>query len=308
VFGPDELIGVDEVRPDWRLLPRPKVDGSDPGAGFLMGLADGAPALVAATLTEALAGKTVAESTEVLLRLARAQLEVGDTADARGTLDRVGQRDDWRVWWHRGLHALATGAAEDAVGWLDPVYTELPGEVAAKLALALAHELAGDLARSAALYDVASRTDPSHVSGAFGLARVRRAAGDREGAVDALGRVPAASSVHVAARVAAVRALASTTQVPGAPPHPTTAQLDRASALLDQLKLDPRRHALLAQELYEAGLATLAHGGPRTGLVEESLREGLEATYRQLARLATTTGERHDLVDRANRTRPRTLL
>jgi serine/threonine-protein kinase PknG len=42
--------------------------------------------------------------------------------------------------------------------------------------------------------------------------------------------------------------------------------------------------------------------------VEDELREGLESTFRQLARLATTTGERHDLVDRANRARRRTLL
>ena len=331
VFGPDGLVGADiddEVLPDWRLLPQPKVDADDPGAGFLLGLADGEPAAVVATLTAAMAADSVPASQETLLRLARAQLDSGDPAAARATLDRldggglgfgtlgVQAGGDWRVWWHRGLCALDAGDATDAIGWLDPVYTELAGEVAAKLGLALAHELAGDVARSADLYDVASRTDPSYVSGAFGLARVRLAAGGREAAVDALARVPAASSVHVPALIAAVRALAATEGVAGGLPTPQ--QLEQASFILAQLRLDPRRHAEMACELFEAGLSTLAagSGGAAAGavailgrpLAENALREGLEQTYRQLARHAATTGERHELIDRANRARPRTLL
>jgi serine/threonine-protein kinase PknG len=233
--------------------------------------------------------------------------------DAAATLDRLGDDRDWRLWWHRGLTALARGRAPEAVDWLDAVYTELPGEVPAKLALALAHEQAGDLVRSAGLYDTASRTDPSYVSGGFGLARVRVALGDREGAVDALGRVPAASSAHVAARLAAVRALASTTWPHAAPP--TAEQLERASTILTGLRLAPRHHAQLAGELFEAGLAALAAGTPTSGrrilgrpLTESALRAGLESAYRDIARTATTPRERNDMVDRANRVRPRTLL
>jgi serine/threonine-protein kinase PknG len=177
----------------------------------------------------------------------------------------------------------------------------------------LAHEQAGDLARSAGLYDTASRTDPSYVSGGFGLARVRVALGDREGAVDALGRVPAASSAHVAARLAAVRALASTTWPHAAPP--TAEHLERASTILTGLRLAPRHHAQLAGELFEAGLAALAAGTPTSGrrilgrpLTESALRAGLESAYRDIARTATTPRERNDMVDRANRVRPRTLL
>ena len=320
VFGPDGVVGAgvhDEIGADWRLLPEPKMDPADPGVGFLLGLADGEPAAVVTTLTAALAAKSVPSSAETLLRLARAELEAGDLDAAATTLDRLGAAGHWRVWWQRGLRSLADGNAVDAVGWLDPVYTDLPGEVPAKLALALAHELAGDLPRSADLYDVVSRTDPSYVSGAFGLARVRAALGDREGAVDALGRVPAASSVHVAARIAAVRALASTTGGAQAG-HPSPAQLERASLILGQLHLEPRRHATLARELFEAGLSAVELGVVTAGtenrqvlgrpLVENALREGLESTYRQLARHAATTWERNDLIDRANRSRPRTLL
>jgi serine/threonine-protein kinase PknG len=324
VFGPDGVVGAGadhEVSPDWHLLPLPKVDPADPGAGYLLGLAEGEPGMVVNGLTAALTTKTVPASTEVLLRLARAQLDAGDPASAAGSLDRLDDPHDWRLWWHRGLAALSRGQAFEAIDWLDPVYTELPGEVPTKLALALAFELAGDLGRSGDLYDVASRTDPSYVSGAFGLARVRAAAGDREGAVGALERVPAASSMHVASRVAAVRALSSTVGVGtvgagGAVVGPPSAeQLERAGVILDQLYLEPRRHALLARELFEAGLVALAHGvAPGTARVlgrpveDGALRDGLEATYRQLARHAGTPRERIALVDQANRVRARSLL
>ncbi len=316
VFEPGGVVGSgadDEVGPDWRLLPSPKFDVLDPGVGVLLGFADGEPAAVVATLTSALVSGSVPATPETLLRLARAHLDAGMVEDAAATLDRLGDDRDWRLWWHRGLAALARGGVAEAVDWLDAVYTELPGEVPAKLALALAHEQAGELARSAGLYDTASRTDPSYVSGGFGLARVRVAMGDREGAVGALARVPAASSAHVAARLAAVRALASTTWPHAAPP--TAEQLERASSILTELRLAPRHHAQLAGELFEAGLAALAAGTPTSGrrvlghpLIESALRAGLESAYRDIARTATTPRERNDMVDRANRVRPRTLL
>jgi serine/threonine-protein kinase PknG len=316
VFEPGGVVGAgdhDEVGPDWRLLPSHRVDLLDPGAGVLLGLADGEPGAVVATLTSALVSGSAPATPETLLRLARAHLDAGSPADAAATLDRLGDDRDWRLWWHRGLAALAGGRAAEAVDWLDAVCTELPGEVAAKLGLALAHEQAGDLPRSAVLYDTASRTDPSYVTGGFGLARVRVAMGDREGAVGALGRVPAASSAHVAARLAAVRALASTNRPHAAPP--TAEQLERASAILVDLRLAPRQHAELAGELFEAGLAALAAGTPGSDrrilgrpLTEGALRGGLESAYRDIARTATTPRERNDLVDRANRVRPRTLL
>ncbi len=150
------------------------------------------------------------------------------------------------------------------------------------------------------------------MSGAFGLARVRMVVGDREGAVEALARVPAASSMHVAARVAGVRALASPV---AAAPAPSAGQLERASLILDQLYLDPRRRGLMTIELYESSLTALASGATAGGgtvlgrpLTESAMRKGLEAELRKLARLAASVRERNDLVDQANRVRRRTLL
>jgi serine/threonine-protein kinase PknG len=153
------------------------------------------------------------------------------------------------------------------------------------------------------------------VFGAFGLARVQVALGDREGAVDALGRVPAASSAHVAARVAAVRALASSAGPQGGPSSPE--QLERASTILAELWLTPRQYAELARELFEAGLAALAGGAAASAsgrqilgrrFSETALREGLESTYRDMARTASSTQERNGLINQANLVRPRTLL
>jgi serine/threonine-protein kinase PknG len=96
---------------------------------------------------------------------------------------------------------------------------------------------------------------------------------------------------------------------------PSAEHLERAGVILDQLYLEPRRHALLARELCEAGLVALAHGvAPGTARVlgrpveDGGLRDGLESTYRQLARHAGTPRERIELVDQANRVRARSLL
>jgi serine/threonine-protein kinase PknG len=325
VFGPDAMGaglgdrgGLGGAGLDWRLLPRPKVHPDDPGAGFLLGLAESDPGTAAAAISSALMARTAPASTETLLRLARAQLELGSPEQAGTTLDSLADMRDWRLWWHRGLVALAAGKAVDAVDWLDPIYTELPGEVAPKLALGMAHEMAGELVLSADLYDRATWTDPSYVSGGFGLARVRVVLGDREGAVEALQRVPASSSAHADAQVAAVRALAAPTGGSGAP---SPDQLTLASTILERLDLDPLGRAQLDVELFQAGLSALTLGGAggvagaATGgrvldrpFEEPALREGLEAAYRELARHAATTRERIELVDNANRVRPRTLI
>jgi serine/threonine-protein kinase PknG len=291
----------------------PKVDPSDPGAGTLLGLGDRAAAAVVETLTAGLAYRSVPASTEVVVRLARAQLDTGAPSEAAATLDRLGDQRDWRLWWHRGLVALAEGRPQQAVDWLDPTYTDLPGEIAPRLALAVAAEAGGDLERAEELYARVSTIDPGYVSAAFGLGRVRLARGDRAGAVDAFGRVPPSSSARAAAEVARVRALIGGDGGGGV--VVAIDDLARASLTLEQLELDPGRRAELARDVFRAALAAVAHGA-RDGRVvvlgrrldEKELRRGLESTYRELARAAPTRADQVHLVDEANRSRPRTLL
>ncbi len=326
LFGPG--TGAGRAGPDadagcsWRTLPATKVDPSDPGAGTLLGLGDLPAAAVVETLTTGMSTGSVPASTEVVLRLARAHLERGDPAAATAALDQLGDGRDWRVWWHRGLAALAAGRADEAVDWLDPVCTDLAGEVAPRLALAVAAEAGGDLARADALYDRVLMVDPGGVSAAFALARVRLARDDRAGAVGAYERVPASSSARAAADVASVRALTGATAPPGATTAPpaTVDELARAGRILEGLDLDPARRAALERDVYRAALGTVAHGtvAHRAGdggvrvlgrrLAETDLRRGLEGAYRALARAATGREEQVRLVDEANRSRPRTLL
>jgi serine/threonine-protein kinase PknG len=162
------------------------------------------------------------------------------------------------------------------------------------------------------LYETVWRTDHGYIGAAFGLARAWLAAGDSAAAVRVLDSVPNISSHHVAAQVAAV-----TTAIRGRPPGGLgQPELVGAGGRLEGLKLDGERRGLLMAEVLEAGLAWLRAGrdGPPDAtlfgapLTERGLRRRLEETYRGLARLADTTGDRHQLVISANAARPRTLF
>ncbi|WP_275464648.1 serine/threonine-protein kinase [Streptomyces noursei] len=324
-------------------LPVPRVDPDDPQAGFLASLHAATPAELLAALRAA-----PADSPEVRLRALRAQLELGrGAADPRPAAPDAGERwdaggppdgsGDWRTVWHRGLVALATGDREGAALAFDAVYDAFPGEPAPKLALGISAELLGQLDNAAEYYRLVWATDRGYVSAAFGLARVRLAAGDRTGAVAALESVPEASIHYTAARIAAVRARLRQRS----PREPLLADLTAAAQQVQALAdfgLDDRRRELLATEVLGSALDWVLSGGHGDGppagtpgdggsggtagpptayqrpallgspLDERGLRFGLERSYRLLARLAQRGEERIELVERANRFRPRTWV
>nr|WP_030609726.1 serine/threonine-protein kinase [Streptomyces fulvoviolaceus] len=301
-------------------LPVPHVDPSDPNAGFLAGLMTTA----ATELLGAIAAAP-APSTETRLRQVRAWLENGEAQTAHETLLRLeGERpDDWRVVWYRGVAALVTGDHEAAALAFDAIYDAFPGEPAPKLALGLCAEVLGQLDNGAEYYRLVWSTDPSYVSAAFGLARVQLATGDRRSAVDTLESVPESSIHYTAARVAAVRArLRQRTAVASDVPFldDLTAAAGQVEAL-DAYGLDPARREQLSAEVLGSALDWILSGGQGSappaaggrvllgsGLDERGLRFGLERSYRTLARLARGGEERIDLVERANRYRPRTWV
>ncbi|EGX55043.1 serine/threonine protein kinase [Streptomyces zinciresistens K42] len=301
-------------------LPVPRVDPADPNAGFLAGLMTTA----AAELLGALAA-VPSPSAETRLGQVRAWLASGDTAAAHEALLRLEDeaRDDWRVVWYRGVAALVTGDHEGAALAFDAVYDAFPGEPAPKLALGLCAEVLGQLDNAAEYYRLVWSTDPSHVGAAFGLARVRLATGDRAGAVRTLESVPESSIHYTAARVAAVRArLRQRTAVAGDVPFldDLTAAAGQVEAL-EAYGLDPARREQLSAEVLGCALDWILSGGQGSGppapagrtllgsgLDERGLRFGLERSYRMLARLARGGEERIDLVERANRYRPRTWV
>ncbi|MFE0525714.1 tetratricopeptide repeat protein [Streptomyces sp. NPDC058954] len=299
-------------------LPIPLVDPADPNAGFLAGLMTTAPAELLGALAAA-----PAQSVETRLRQIRAWLENGDSEAAVTSLATLEDEepDDWRVVWYRGVAALVTGDREGAALAFDAIYDAFPGEMAPKLALGLCAEVLGQLDNAAEYYRLVWSTDPSYVSAAFGLARVQLAAGDRRSAVATLESVPESSIHYTAARVAAVRArLRGRTAVPGDVPflEDLTAAAGQVEAL-DAYGLDPARREQLSAEVLGCALDWILSGGRGSApagrrtllgsdLDERGLRFGLERSYRTLARLARGGEERIDLVERANRYRPRTWV
>ena len=287
-------------------LPLPQVNVADPGAGFLATVGSADPDEMIALLQAA-----PVPSREVALQLARARIDRGDLAGAAKDLDALAGEDplDWRVDWYRGLVSLAAGRPGDARVAFDGVYDELPGEPAAQLALAASAECTGDREAAARWYQRVWRVDRGHLSAAFGVARIRLAAGDRAAAVAVLDQVPDSSIQHLTAQVAAVRASL---------PAGALDDLLAASRRLERLGLDVERQARLTVEMLEATLAWVTNTGPSPApaaarvlghpLSERAVRFGLERAYRTLAQLSRDPQTRIALVDRANAVRPRTLV
>jgi serine/threonine-protein kinase PknG len=240
---------------------------------------------------------------------------------------------EWRVAWWRGVLHLAAGRAADAEPFFAVVATELPGELAPRLAMAVTGELAasggpvpppppgapirpdgpsGDLERTGRAYELVAATDPTYAGACFGLARVRATQGDRAAAVAALARIPTASSSRLDAQVATVRLRTA----PVAGSGPTLDDLVSASGILATLSVEPSVRLPLVRDLLDQGLLGLLDHrldpDPTVALAgspfdEPELRSGLERTYRSLAKLAPTGADRIRLVDQANACRPRTL-
>jgi serine/threonine-protein kinase PknG len=313
-------------------LPVPQVEAADPAAGYIATLSTLDPAQRNEALSAAAAGQRgippeVAQSPETRLALARARIVTGDLAGAEAVLAELATSDqaDWRTAWYYGLRHLAAGRPGDARNAFEAVCDALPGELAAKLALGLSAEAAGDMAAARHYFELVLRVDPrAYVSAAFGLARTRLDAGDAVGAIAALAAVPDTSSYHEAAQIAAVRIQVASR--PG-PSRVSPDDLQQAGSRLARLNLDPIQMELLTAEVLRAALDYVAagpspggpparaqlpggqHGGSQLlgcDLTERALRFGLERSYRAQARLAADQRRRIALVDEANHVRPGT--
>ncbi len=297
------------------ILPLPLVDTGDHAASMLASITATEPAEMVAALASA-----PQDSIEVRLRMVRARLELGDmraaTAELEAARRLVTDPADWRPDWYEGLIALATRRPADATAAFEKVYDAVPGEIPPKLALGISAEYTGNHFWAARYYELVWRTDRSWVSAAFGLARMYLAQGGRVSAIEVLEAVPDTSSHHVAAQVAAIKIKTRADEVAALGEH----DLHDAARRLERLALDAERRTALAAEVLEAAYGWVRAGRPGGApagsdarmvlgcrLSERELRFGLERCYRALARLAGTPEQRHELVDKANSIRPRTL-
>jgi serine/threonine-protein kinase PknG len=289
---------------DWDELPALRVDTSDPQYAWLSNISLDDPEERLAEL-----GRAPEATAEVRLAQARAALQLRrrDLVDQIVNEMLVEDPWEWRAVWVGGLAALDTGDFAAAQSSFNAVYGQVPGELAPKLALALACERGreGDIAEG--LYRTCASTDANYVApAAFGMARIRAARGDVSGAVQALDLVPSTSRSYPEAR--RLRALELYESGQGLP------ALAQAMESINGVQLDSRERGELTAQILERAIAEVDKNGAKTAVLvgpyeaeEDTLRDGLEATYRQLAGIETDAGRRYALVDKANAVRRWTL-
>jgi serine/threonine-protein kinase PknG len=215
---------------------------------------------------------------------------------------------EWRAIWLSGLAALAKGDPPAATEAFNTVLSQVPGELAPKLALALACETAGERQLAQGLYRTCTIIDANYIApAAFGLARTGLADGDIDGALSALDLVGPTSGAYVTARRTKAELLADS--------HKGLPALADAVATVERVSIDPRDRQQLVVKVLTQALDHVRQSGPEPqthiagiAATERDLRAGAEQAYRQLASLTSDRAERVRLVDAANTVRPRSLL
>ena len=120
------------------------------------------------------------------------------------------------------------------------VCQQVPGELAPKLALAVACERGGRPEVAEGLYNTCAQTDATYVAPAsFGMARVRAMRGDTAGAVSALDQVPSSSRGFVESRQVRADVLLSTGNAKD------LVVLDQAMTSIESVSMDPTDEAPL---------------------------------------------------------------
>jgi serine/threonine-protein kinase PknG len=308
---PSRLFDTPAVANDelgWHDLPVLSVDPDDPMTAWLATVTADEP-----TARMLAYDKAPEQTAAVQVARAYTSLAAAQPATAEGAATRILAADpwEWRGVWMQGLSALSRDDASSAVSAFNAVYGQLPGELAPKLALARACELAGETTVAERMYSLCARSDAAYVAPAqFGLARLAAAAGNRDQALASLDRIPVTSRAYGDARRKRAVLLASALDNDHA-----LVDLGEAARELEQATMEPQAKVDLRIQILGSALDLVRAKGPQpsvsiagVGADEVSLRRGLERAYRDAARLRDDPAERIRLVDQANDIRPRTLV
>lgn len=315
LFGGDRLMtqvvgALDPVQSTYQQVPLPIADNTDLATQMLLGVAN-LPDLDAQISMIKDIVQRIPKSAEAKLRLAYEYISSHQAAKAEDILRQVQTQDpwNWRVSWYLGMLRMAQDQPKEAIFHFNQVYADLPGELAPKLALGLAHEKAGDPARAIDFYELVWRTNPEYVTSAFGLSRCHSALKqDRTIVVESLQQVPPSSSLYVRSQAEVARLWASSHLG-----NPTIKQLQQASETIKKMTLDSLDRCRLSSQVLTTTLLLLEQKviAPDRGvtildqgLEETKIREGLEKVFREMAHLSEGD-DRTRLVDEANRVRPK---
>lgn len=186
-------------------------------------------------------------------------------------------------WWRDATTALTRAKPEPAEQFFRRCADAVPGEPAVWLALGICAELLGSLGAAERYYDAVWVRDRRELAAAFGLARVRLAAGDRVGAAAVLDDVPDDAEHAGEARAAAVLALAG--RMTGEADLPSPGEVETALERLPQVGLRgevlDRLTAVVLETALELTRTRRAHSARLPG--ERELRHRLRRLYRDAA-------------------------
>ena len=149
VFRTDQLVdgierSIEITAPEVvAALPVPMVDATDPGAYMLSTISHTEPSEAIDSLHAKMKMPEYAESVEIPLSIVRAMLDLGLVDEAHNYLSTFESSftRDWRYEWYSGITALLLNDYEQAQQHFEKVIFILPGEPAAKLAIAATSEL-----------------------------------------------------------------------------------------------------------------------------------------------------------------------
>jgi serine/threonine-protein kinase PknG len=346
-LDPDDVVAA---------LPVPLIDPNDPAADLLSTTVLSEPQQTIDSIQSARAagwptfdGPVSGDhpSLEIDLAEARAYIDLRDVDTALSLIHAAEEAHgrSWRTEWFAGICAVLDNEPSNANRHFSAVLEAMPGEVAPKLAVAATAELvarrivasqapspersevvASWNAMAAHHYERLWETDRAIITAAFGLARMRFAEMDIDGAVRALDEVPPTSRHYNAARCTAVLTLVTGR----AAENVERDQLIEAALRVEDMPESEPRRPRLAIMVLGVGLGyvlehpeqeanqtpsqdasgreitkTVLLGYPFTEL---GLRAGTERSLRRLARSTVDRRIRFNLVDLANMVRPHTLI
>ena len=238
---------------DWGHLPALRVDDGDPQAGWLRTVSVDDPG---ARLRRCCSGAAVDRRGAAGHRRGPRSRPGAPTWSTAAVRDMLGDDPwEWRAVWLSGLAALATDDAAGAQAAFNAVYGQVPGELAPKLALALACETSGELDVAEALYATCARTDANYIapprSGWPGSAPLAATSTARSPPLDL---VPPTSRALPSARRRRAGLLADSGR--GLP------ALAEAMGSIESLTIEPRERASLAVDVLQAALTQVLADGP----------------------------------------------
>ena len=320
VFTGDRMLKAEVAQlvkvPDALALPILRVNVDDRGANEVIRILGLSDPEVQATEFQVVAEKYGDRAVEPRLRLAELLIQTPSVwADRRDqviedTLQKIEQADfyDWRASWYRGLWLLTQRKGREALAQFERCYFEMPGELAPRLGMGMAAEMAGNFEQALPYYDRVGQVDPAMITAHVGAARCFAKAGELSQAVGVLQRVPGSHAMHHHCQLAIAELVLSHED------KIDVSLIKQAGAAVESALAVGGVANQIAGRLCAAAIKVVKKFSWTSGTLlgvtcaEESLRLAAEAQFRKAAKQSSSMSERMHWVEMANSVRPVTLF